>query len=112
MTDVKWEFHVINSPERNAFVLPGGKVFVFTGILPIMANDDGMAAVLGHEIGHQMARHGAEKMSLGIAVGIMQLIVNLMIGANTDQLGRMLFGLLLELPYSRKWSVRAHSFFI
>ena len=60
LADLPWEFHVINSRERNAFVLPGGKVFVFTGILPVMANDAGMAAVLGHEIGHMVARHVAE----------------------------------------------------
>lgn len=47
---LKWEFYVIESPERNAFVLPGGKVFVFTGILPITENRSGLAAVLGHEV--------------------------------------------------------------
>ncbi|CAJ0750554.1 9365_t:CDS:2, partial [Entrophospora sp. SA101] len=49
MNDLNWEFYVIDSPEKNAFVLPGGKVFVFTGILPIVKNEDGLAAVLGHE---------------------------------------------------------------
>ncbi|KAI8638329.1 peptidase family M48-domain-containing protein [Parasitella parasitica] len=63
MENMKWEFYVVDSPERNAFVLPGGKVFVFTGILPIVENEDGMAAVLGHEISHQLARHSAEKLS-------------------------------------------------
>jgi predicted Zn-dependent protease len=47
---LNWEFHVIESKEKNAFVLPGGKVFVFTGILPIVKNEDGLAAVLGHEV--------------------------------------------------------------
>jgi predicted Zn-dependent protease len=48
----KWEFVVIQSPIANAFVLPAGKVVVFTGILPYMANEDGMATILGHEIAH------------------------------------------------------------
>jgi hypothetical protein len=48
---------------KNAFVLPGGKIFVFTGILPVSANDDGLATVLGHEVAHQVARHPAERMS-------------------------------------------------
>jgi hypothetical protein len=54
-----WEVHVIDSPEQNAFVAPGGKVFVFTGILPLCENEDGIAAVLGHEIAHVVAHHTA-----------------------------------------------------
>lgn len=60
----KWEVFVIQSKELNAFVLPNGKIFVFTGILPIMKNKDGIAAVLGHEIAHVTNRHSAEKLSL------------------------------------------------
>ena len=63
MTDLDWEVHLINSPQRNAFVLPGGKVFVFSGLLPIVEDEHGLAAVLGHEIAHQVARHAAEKIS-------------------------------------------------
>ncbi len=60
----KWEVFVIDDPkQKNAFVLPGGKIFVFTGILPVCANADGLATVLGHEVAHQVARHSAEKMS-------------------------------------------------
>lgn len=54
-----WEVHVIDSPEQNAFVAPGGKVFVFTGILPLCRDEDGIAAVLGHEIAHVVAHHSA-----------------------------------------------------
>ena len=61
-----WEFFVIkNDEEANAFCLPGGKVFVYTGLFKYTANDDEMAAVMGHEIGHALARHGAERMSRG-----------------------------------------------
>ena len=61
-----WEFFVIdNDEEANAFCLPGGKVFVYTGIFQYAANDDELAAVMGHEIGHALARHGAERMSSG-----------------------------------------------
>lgn len=60
----KWDVKVIDDPEeKNAFVLPGGKVFVFSGILPICAGEDGLAAVLGHEIAHNVAHHTCEKMS-------------------------------------------------
>jgi hypothetical protein len=54
-----WEVTVIESPEQNAFVAPGGKVFVFTGILPLCRDEDGIAAVLGHEIAHVVAHHTA-----------------------------------------------------
>lgn len=59
LKDLDWEVHVIDSPEQNAFVAPGGKVFVFTGILPLCRNEDGIAAVLGHEIAHIVAHHSA-----------------------------------------------------
>jgi len=61
-----WEFFVIeNDEEANAFCLPGGKVFVYSGIFKYAANDDELASVMGHEIGHALARHGAERMSSG-----------------------------------------------
>ena len=59
----EWEIHVIDDPEKNAFVIPGGKVFVFSGILDVCQDDDGLAAVLGHEIAHNVAHHAAERMS-------------------------------------------------
>jgi len=58
-----WEFNVIQSDQANAFCLPGGKVAVYTGIVPIAKNVDGLAAIMGHEIAHAIARHGAERMA-------------------------------------------------
>jgi metalloendopeptidase OMA1, mitochondrial len=76
LTHLKWEVHLIDSPQRNAFVLPGGKVFVFTGLLPIVKDENGLAAVLGHEIAHQVARHAAEKMSWAKILLVGQLVVS------------------------------------
>lgn len=59
----RWEYNLIDSPEANAFCLPGGKVAVYTGILPIAKNADGLAAIIGHEVAHAIARHGAERMA-------------------------------------------------
>jgi predicted Zn-dependent protease len=59
----QWEFVVFESPEANAFCLPGGKVGIYTGILPITKDDAGLAAVMGHEVAHAVARHGGERMT-------------------------------------------------
>lgn len=61
-----WEFNLIESPEANAWCMPGGKVVVYTGILPITENETGLAVVMGHEISHAIAQHGAERMSQGL----------------------------------------------
>lgn len=63
-TDYEWEFRLLDAPEIvNAFCLPGGKVAVFSGILPITESDDGLAVVLGHEAAHATLEHGNERMS-------------------------------------------------
>lgn len=58
-----WAFNLINSPQANAFALPGGYTAVYTGLLPIAENVDGLAVVMGHEIAHALAHHGAERMA-------------------------------------------------
>lgn len=59
----KWEFNVIDSRQVNAFALPGGYTAVYTGIIPVAENENGLAAIMGHEIGHALAHHGAERMA-------------------------------------------------
>ncbi|RCS27147.1 M48 family peptidase [Polaribacter sp. WD7] len=61
----KWEFNLIEDETVNAWCMPGGKVVFYTGILPICANEDGIAAVMGHEVAHAFAKHGQERMSQG-----------------------------------------------
>ena len=73
---LKWEFVLIDSDQVNAFALPGGKVAVYTGILPICENEAGLAAVIGHEVSHVIARHGAERMSQGLVVELVGAGVN------------------------------------
>jgi predicted Zn-dependent protease len=65
----QWEFRVIQDDKQvNAFALPGGKVAVYTGMLPVTRDEAGLAAVLGHEIGHVLARHGGERLSQQMGV--------------------------------------------
>ena len=66
--DYQWEFKVIEDKQANAFALPGGKVAVYTGILPVTRDDAGLAAVLAHEVAHATARHGGERVSQGLLV--------------------------------------------
>ena len=109
-SNYKWEFFVIeNDKEANAFCLPGGKVFVYTGLFKYVANDDELAAVMGHEIGHALARHGAERMSRGqLAQTGGQLLSAVMQGRGNPQNTAMVmqaFGigtqLGIMLPHSR-----------
>jgi predicted Zn-dependent protease len=58
-----WDVRVVESDQQNAFCLPGGKIVVYTGILPIAQTDAGLAVVMGHEISHALAHHGAERMA-------------------------------------------------
>lgn len=62
----KWEFNLVQEDQVNAWCMPGGKVVVYTGILPITKNEIGLAVVLGHEIAHAIAEHGNERMSQGL----------------------------------------------
>ncbi|WP_425615347.1 M48 family metallopeptidase [Anatilimnocola sp. NA78] len=61
--DMDWQVEVVDSPEVNAFCLPGGKMVVYTGIIPIAKTEAGLATVLGHEISHALGRHGSERMA-------------------------------------------------
>ncbi|RMG81469.1 MAG: M48 family peptidase [Bacteroidetes bacterium] len=64
----QWEFNLIDDPTVNAWCMPGGKVVVYTGILDIAKNEEGLAVVMGHEIAHAVARHGNERMSQQLAI--------------------------------------------
>ncbi|WP_414664985.1 M48 family metallopeptidase [Horticoccus sp. 23ND18S-11] len=68
LPDAKWEFVVFDSNQLNAFALPGGKVGVYTGLIKLAENDSELAIVMGHEIGHVIARHGAERMSEAMVI--------------------------------------------
>lgn len=106
--NASWEFVLFENAQPNAFALPGGKVGVYTGILEITKNEAGLAAVLGHEIAHVAARHGAERMSQQLGIGLAGAGLGMALnkqGRATQQLSAMAFGmgtsLALVLPHSR-----------
>ncbi|MFZ2948296.1 MAG: M48 family metallopeptidase [Desulfuromonadaceae bacterium] len=66
LKNYKWEFNLVEDKQVNAWCMPGGKVVVYTGILPVARDDAGLAVVMGHEIAHAIAEHGNERMSQGL----------------------------------------------
>ena len=104
----KWEFNTIQENIANAWCMPGGKVVVYTGLLPITQNETALAVVMGHEISHAIARHGNERMSEGLLVGLGGLALQEALKDKKEAtqlifLGLYIVGskLALELPNSR-----------
>lgn len=110
----QWEFVLFENAEPNAFCLPGGKVGVYTGILPITRDEAGLATVIGHEVAHAAARHGAERISRGLALNVLGQVASDYLGREKPEaqpyfntaygLGAQLG---LVLPHSRAQEARA-----
>jgi metalloendopeptidase OMA1, mitochondrial len=105
----EWDYRVVRSSQVNAFCLPGGKVVVYTGILPVAETEDGLATVLGHEIGHALAHHGAERMAQQQLVQLGQVAIAQSLGNLDPRQQREILALLgagsqfgILLPFSRK----------
>jgi predicted Zn-dependent protease len=103
-----WEFNLVESKEANAWCMPGGKVVVYTGILPLTKNEQGLAVVLGHEIAHAVAEHGNERMSQEMIAQFGGSALSELLKskpAETQQLWMGVFGVGAQygvlLPYSR-----------
>ena len=91
----QWEFNVIQDKQENAWCMPGGKVAVYTGILPITQDDTGLAVVMGHEIAHAVAKHGSERMSQGLVQQLGGQALSAALASNapaTQQLALQAFG--------------------
>jgi predicted Zn-dependent protease len=85
----KWEFNLIEDKTINAWCMPGGKVVFYTGIMPICANDNGVAAVMGHEVAHAFAKHGQERMTNSYGQKIGSLLVGLGTSGNSEESQQM-----------------------
>ncbi|NQY93721.1 MAG: M48 family metallopeptidase [Campylobacteraceae bacterium] len=84
-SDYKWEFNLIDNKAKNAFCLPGGKVIIYTGILDVAQNDSQLATVMSHEIAHALARHGAERVSVGTATSILSSLGDFVVKATVPE---------------------------
>ncbi|NOY69875.1 MAG: M48 family metallopeptidase [Deltaproteobacteria bacterium] len=106
--DFNWEFNLVEDNTANAWCMPGGKVVVYTGILPITKTETGLAVVMAHEIGHAVARHGNERMSQGLMAQLGGMALSTALDTKpetTRQLWTAAYGLSAQLgfllPYSR-----------
>jgi len=105
----KWEFNLIEDDKTvNAWCMPGGKVAVYTGLLPVAQNETGLAVVMGHEIAHAIAKHGNERMSQGLLQQMGGVALSVALSTNpsaTNQIFMAAYGVVttvgVMLPYSR-----------
>lgn len=107
-----WEFNLVKDESVNAFAMPGGKIVIFTGLLPVTQTEEALAVVVGHEVAHVVAKHASERLSQQIAAQYGGAIVGGILGNSTGgQLGRAVFGLGAQvgvmLPYERKQEYEA-----
>lgn len=112
LKDYAWEYKLVDDPTVNAWCMPGGKIVFYTGIMPIAADEAGVAAIMGHEVAHALANHGQQRMSasqiqqvaaVGVAVGTASsenaAIYNQAFGVGSNVLGM--------LPFSRSHETEA-----
>lgn len=113
-----WEVRVFDEPQTvNAWCLPGGKIGVYTGIYPVMADENGLAIVLGHEIMHAVLRHGGERVSQGMIAELGIGVVSTVLGGGDPAKTRLAYSLIglgtqlgILLPFSRTHETEADEF--
>jgi len=108
LSDYKWEFNLVEDKQVNAWCMPGGKVVVYTGILPVAKGDAGLAVIMGHEIAHAIAEHGNERMSQGLLAQMGGVALSTALNtqtAATQQLWMSVYGVGAQygaiMPYGR-----------
>jgi predicted Zn-dependent protease len=109
LKDYQWEYHLVQSDEINAWCMPGGKIVVYTGILPVTQNEDALAVVLGHEVSHALLNHGQQSQSAGIFQQVGAMGVAILTSGMSDtaqQTAQTVYGagshVAAILPFSRE----------
>ena len=110
----KWEYNLVDSKEVNAWCMPGGKIVVYTGLLPITQNEAALAVVMGHEVSHAIFNHGNERMSQGLAQQLGGVALSVALSSKpeaTQNLFMAAYGVGSQvgvlLPFSRKHELEA-----
>jgi predicted Zn-dependent protease len=108
LSEYKWEFNLVEDKQVNAWCMPGGKVVVYTGLMPVARDDAGLAVVMGHEIAHAIAEHGNERMSQGLMAQLGGVALSTALStksSETQQLWMSVYGVGAQygaiLPYGR-----------
>lgn len=114
LKDYKWEYNLVESKDVNAWCMPGGKIVVYTGLLPITQNEAALAVVMGHEVTHAIFNHGNERMSQGLLQQLGGVALSVAVAnkpAETQNLFLTAYGagttVLGILPFSRKHEYEA-----
>ncbi|MGC1630890.1 MAG: M48 family metallopeptidase [Gelidibacter sp.] len=112
LKDYKWEYNLVDDKTVNAWCMPGGKIVVYTGILPIAKDEAGLAAIMGHEVSHALANHGQQRMSAGMVQQLGAVAGNVVIkDQETLNLFNQAYGVGSEvglmLPFSRSHETEA-----
>lgn len=112
LNDYRWEYNLIQDDAVNAFCMPGGKIVVYTGLLPIADGETGVAMVMGHELAHALANHGAQRMSAGQLQQIVGVAGSAALGnSNAGQIFNQYYGVASNvggiLPFSRSHESQA-----
>ena len=114
LADYSWTFNLIDDPQVNAFCMPGGKIVVYTGILPVTKDETGLAVVLGHEVAHAVAKHANERMSQQVVAQYGAAGVDALLNKSSSAMktiGQTVYGLGAQygvmLPFNRKQELEA-----
>ncbi len=113
LENFSWEFNLVKDNSVNAFAMPGGKVVIYTGLLPVTQTEEALAVVVGHEIAHVIAQHSGERLSQQVALQYGGAVAGGLLGNSqvAQQLGQTVFGLGAQygvmMPYARKQEYEA-----
>lgn len=113
LENFSWEFNLVKEKSVNAFAMPGGKVVIYSGLLPVTQTEEALAVVVGHEIAHVIAQHSSERLSQQLALQYGGAIAGGLLGNSqvAQQLGQTVFGLGAQygvmMPYARKQEYEA-----
>ena len=117
LNDYRWEYYLVEDPEMNAWCMPGGKIVVYTGILPMIKSEAELAIIMGHEVSHALLNHGKQRMSQAVLLNLGSLALSTAVENKSTKAKRnyeLAYGIGtqigLTLPFSRKHEFEADKF--